>query len=83
MGSMPVWKEDGETYFQGLTILRMLGRRTGLYSIEPETAWQIDSAMELVEDQMGNYNKWAFSLKGSAFTQDQVDIVKPSIEKVC
>ena len=39
MGSMPVWKEDGETYFQGGAILRMLGIRTGMYSKDPATAW--------------------------------------------
>ena len=39
MGSMPVWKEDGMTYFQGSTILRMLGMRTGMYSADPAIAW--------------------------------------------
>ena len=50
MGSMPVWIEDGETYFQSATIMRMLGKRCGMYSTDPEVMWQIDSAMEYVED---------------------------------
>ena len=58
MGSMPVWIEDGETYFQSATIMRMLGRRCGMYSNDPETMWHIDSAMEYAEDQMGSAGKY-------------------------
>ena len=83
MGSMPIWEEDGETICQGLTILRMVGKRTGFYSNDPNVAWQIDSAAEHVEDQMGAYNTYAQGFAGrGSFTQEDIDALKPGLEKV-
>lgn len=51
MGSAPVWTEsDGEVVFGSNIILRMIGARNGMYSNDPEIAWQIDSVMEFVEE---------------------------------
>ena len=49
-GTMPVWVEDGDTYFQAATILRLIGARNGMYSMDSNICWHIDSAMEHIED---------------------------------
>lgn len=48
-GGLPVYKENGKTYFESNAILRMLGARHGFYSTDPETMWAIDVCMEKVE----------------------------------
>ena len=58
LGSVPVWIEDGEKICQSNTILRMVGNRSGLYSSDPETAWAMDSVLEVVEDNMQHYGKY-------------------------
>eukprot|EP00912_Choanoflagellata_sp_UC4_P000849 UC4_evm1s523 len=48
-GGLPVYQENGKTYFETNAILRMLGARHGYYSTDPETMYQIDVCMEEVE----------------------------------
>ena len=50
--SMPIWEEDGITYCQSAAILRMLGIRFGYYSTDPQTMWEIDSLLDLIEENM-------------------------------
>ena len=60
LGSVPCWIEDGDIICQSNVILRMIGNRTGMYSTDPETAWNIDSAMEALEDTMDGYKPYIF-----------------------
>ena len=48
-GGLPVYKENGKTYFETNAIMRMLGARYGFYSTDPDTMWEIDICMEKVE----------------------------------
>ena len=53
LGSLPIWEEDGVTFAQSTDILRMLGIRHGMYTTDPNTAWEIDSLLDFMEE---NYN---------------------------
>jgi glutathione S-transferase len=65
LGSVPVWTEDGEKFCGSNNILRMIGARNGMYcASNPETAWMIDSSMELIEDNMKNYAAYFFKIMG-------------------
>ncbi len=62
MQSMPIWEEDGVTYCQSSAILRMLGIRFGYYSTDPNTMWEIDSLIDMIEDNMEGVAKPARSM---------------------
>merc|ERR1712048_999941 len=46
---LPVYKENGKTYFETNAILRMLGAKHGFYSTEPDTWGEIDICLEKAE----------------------------------
>ena len=55
LGSLPVWEEDGIQYAQSGSILRMLGIRNGYYTSDPNTAWEIDSLIDFMEENFNDF----------------------------
>ena len=85
MGSVPVWIEDGVKYCQSNTVLRLVGMRTGQYPTEVNAAWDVDSAMEAVEDNMGPVNGYVGKqvFQGGKAEQADVDGLCKSITNLC
>ena len=89
LGSVPCWIEDGDIICQSNVILRMIGNRTGMYSTDPETAWNIDSAMEALEDTMDGYKPYIFKQvmakdgqAGPAEVESMVNFYKKNCELI-
>ena len=61
LGSLPIWEEDGVTIAQSTAILRMLGIRHGMYTTDANTAWEIDSLLDFMEENFNDMN--TYSLK--------------------
>ena len=59
-GQVPMLEVDGKHLAQSWAILRFLGRQHGYYPSDPETAYQIDSTIDAVEDYLGAYFKFNF-----------------------
>ena len=49
-GGWPIWIEDDYVMLQSNAIMRMFGIRLGYYTEDPDTAYEIDSIMDFVED---------------------------------
>ena len=49
-GQAPFAEIDGKFYSQTDSILRLLGRKHGLYPQEPEVAFEVDSAIDAHKD---------------------------------
>ena len=76
-GQLPVWEEHGKMFNQSGAILRMLGKRHGFYSEEPEKMWAIDSAV----DTMSDYgSKIAPLIMGKKFDPEGHKVYKEAIE---
>mmetsp|Transcript_23026 Transcript_23026/g.30612 ORF Transcript_23026/g.30612 Transcript_23026/m.30612 type:complete len:170 (-) Transcript_23026:216-725(-) len=63
LGALPIWEEDGMTICQSNAILRALGIRFGYYTTEPKTMWEIDSALDYLEENYENSIKFSFKGK--------------------
>ena len=70
LGSAPVWEEDGEVYCQSSCILRFLGIRLGYYSDDPMKIWAIDSIVDFMEDNQGNYAGYLAPVLGGAQVEE-------------
>ncbi len=57
----PALEIEGKYYVQSLSVLRYLGRKHGLYSEDPEIAYEVDSLMDGIEDTLSNYYKFKYS----------------------
>ena len=95
-GFLPVYKENGKTYFETNAILRMLGARHGFYSTDPDTMWEIDICMEKTEQVfshggsaehshycMANIGKAAEPPQGDGPTEEQTAACFAMYEEFC
>ena len=55
LGSLPTWDEDGIQYCQSNAILRMLGIHFGFYTDDATIAWEIDSLVDYMEENVNDY----------------------------
>jgi len=71
LGSLPIWEEDDVTYAQSSAILRMLGIRFGFYSSDANTAWEIDSLIDFMEDKYNDMVSFCLKpLQGQPVTDE-------------
>lgn len=63
----------------------MVGIKGGLYSNDPETAWNIDSVLEAVEDNMVHYGKYLVPqiFQGGKADQAAVDSLCTFLDNIC
>ena len=47
---MPIWIQDGVTYAESLSILRLVGRQYGYYPPEYHDMWAADSIVDWIND---------------------------------
>ena len=71
LGSLPTWEEDGVTYAQSTAILRMLGIRFGFYTTDANTAWEIDSLLDFMEEKYNDMITYCFKpLTGQTVSEE-------------
>lgn len=57
-GQLPVLEVNGKFFNQSNSILKLLGKKQGLYPTDPEEQWVVDSCIDSISDITAGIQKF-------------------------